>query len=519
MSGLWQMKEWRWDRLLEHLRREGWGRQLWGTTRPAVLAAYVVTAGMLGGRAGQWPAAIALCVLAAMTLAQIGWQRQRRPVFTRKAVTVTATAGILTALAATLLTLQRQEHALPFLILLPPVALACAWVLWYPVDAFLKRRIIDRARRLREAHRDLTVIGVTGSVGKTTTKELLACVLADLHPLITPAHVNSEIGVAQWLTSVLNPSPPLPELVPSGDEGQWERGGGACPASERSDWCGVSLLIVELGAYRRGEIALMCSYVQPTIGVITHVGTQHVALFGSPENLFQAKAELIRSLPVDGRAFLNGDNDLCRAMKPLSPAPVTIVGTGGPCDLEAYAIEETTAGIRFTALETVIDVPLHGTHNVRNVLLALAVGAHLGVRPERMRELLRSFRPLAGTFQIRTESGVRLVDDTHNSSAASVKAAIAWARNQPEAEKTLLCAGLIEMGEYQENAERELGALASEVFTRIIVIDPQSARNVAMGAGKNIEMLRAASARVPPGSLLVCAGRMPSSTIQHLLPG
>jgi UDP-N-acetylmuramoyl-tripeptide--D-alanyl-D-alanine ligase len=364
-----------------------------------------------------------------------------------------------------------------------------AWALLLPLDAFLKHRVLSAARAARERHPNVTVIGVTGSVGKTTTKELLSCVLRDLEPLTTPVHVNTEMGVAAWMTRVLRNVP--------------------------TD--ATTVLIVEMGAYKKGEIALLCSFAQPTMGVVTSVGTQHIALFGSQENLIDAKAELVESLPSSGRAFLNGDNDFARSMKDRVQCPTTIVGTGGRSDLEAFDITETSRGVRFRVNNTNIDVQLPGTHNVTNVLLALAVGEALDIPFPRMAELLRSFTPPSKTFQIREENGVRLLDDTHNGSAASMKAAIAWARNQPETTKVLLTAGLIEMGEYQAPAERDLGTFAAQVFERTVVVNPLSAINFRQG-GKNVEILSPQSARVVPGTLLVCSGRMPASVINRLLP-
>jgi UDP-N-acetylmuramoyl-tripeptide--D-alanyl-D-alanine ligase len=430
---------------------------------------------------------LSLAALAALTIAQIALRRQRRPVFTTKAITVTATAGVLTLAAAVVLLWTGRDALLPFLVLLQPVSLAGAWLLWFPADALLKYRVMASARALRKKFPHLVVIGVTGSVGKTTTKELLGCVLSDLHPTVTPAHVNTEMGVAQWLGKVLR-SKSVPHV-----------------------------LVIEMGAYRKGEIARLCWFTQPELGVVTYVGMQHVALFGSHKNLFETKAELVQALPLDGRAFVNGDSAPCREMTGFCACPVTIVGTGGPCDLEAFDIEETAKGIRFSARHTAFELPMHGTHTVTNVLLAIAVAEHLGIKTARIQELLKGFSPLSSTFSVRAERGVRVLDDTHNSSAASLKAAIAWARTQPEKHKIFLTTGLIEMGEFQAPAEQELGALSSAVFERIIVIDPVSAKNFTVGGAK-AEAFAPHAAKVPAGALLVCAGRMPRSTIVSLLP-
>jgi len=151
-------------------------------------------------------------------------------------------------------------------------------------------------------------------------------------------------------------------------------------------------------------------------------------------------------------------------------------------------------------------------------LLAIAVGEHLGVRLERMRELLKTFAPLSQTFSVRTEAGVRILDDTHNSSVASMKAAIAWARTQPEEHKILLAAGLIEMGDLQTSVEEELGAIAGRVFERMIILDAASARNFAASGAKNVEVYSKRSEKIEPGSLLVCTGRMSEKIFQSLMP-
>ncbi len=434
-----------------------------------------------------------LGLFAALSIVQPVLRRQKLPVWTQKAKTLAGSAFLLTiALSFLTAMLPRGELLLPVIPLLQPLMVGIAWALFLPLDRFLKTRMMDQARAIRLRNPDLVVIGITGSVGKTTTKELLACALKDLEPLVTPAHVNTELGVAQWLIRE------LPTYI-----------------ARRAGKPGI--LVVEMGAYRKGEIALMSSYVRQTIGVITHIGTQHLALFGSQEALRDAKAEIITQLPKDGHAFLNGDNELCRGIAPLAPCPVTIVGTGGKADLEAFDVEETTQGIRFTVDGAAYDVPVHGTHNVTNVLLTIAIARHLGVTQAAMQRHLRSFSAPDKTFTVRESGGVKVLDDTHNSSAASFKAAIAWAKTQPYERKTLLASGLIELGDEQERTERELGELASPVFGEVVFLDARSARIFAQGYGKPVHIYPEGTT-CAPGTLLVCVGRMPASVVRRFLP-
>jgi len=267
-----------------------------------------------------------------------------------------------------------------------------------------------------------------------------------------------------------------------------------------------------------GEIALLCSIVQPTIGVVTYVGSQHIALFGSQEALCRAKGELIAMLPGTGHAFLNADNARCSALAARAQCPVTTVGTGGRADIEAFEVEETTRGIRFRVEDTTYDVPIHGTHNVTNVLLAIAVAQSLGRAPQEIALRLQSFKPPAHTFDVRTECDVTILDDTHNASPASFEAAIQWARSQPAEQRVLLTSGLIELGEEQDRTHMELGTMAAPVFDRVIFLSGQSAKPFRSGFGREVELLSGRTTPVPPSALLVCIGRMSEETVRRLLP-
>jgi UDP-N-acetylmuramoyl-tripeptide--D-alanyl-D-alanine ligase len=205
-------------------------------------------------------------------------------------------------------------------------------------------------------------------------------------------------------------------------------------------------------------------------------------------------------------------------MKDRGRGGVTLVGTGGVSDFEATDIEEVPTGISFRADGTRFVIPLHGTHNVSNALLAIAVARHLGMSLQAIAKRLLTFAPPSRTFQVRREHGVTILDDTHNSSAASFKAAIAWARNQPFSQKTLISSGLIELGEEQERTHMELGGVAAPVFQRAIFLNARSGHEFAEGFGKPVEVFSKKTRHVPSGSLLVCVGRMAAKTIERLLP-
>lgn len=492
-SHLWQVKEWRWDRLHDHLKSEGALRQLFGVIRPPVVMISVLAAALLLLDA-ETAATGAIAALAGLAVLQFVLRRQPMPAWTTKAKMITGLSLIFLMLAGYAATLPWNPAApllLPLLVLLAPIFVMMAWAELRPLDSFLKRRILDRATRLREEHPEITVIGVTGSMGKTTTKELIACALGDT-AAATPAYVNSEIGVARWLISNLDPK--------------------KLRSQEATTY------VVEMGAYRRGEIALLCSIAQPQIGVITAIGTQHVALFGSQDDLLSAKGELVESLPENGHAFINIDSTLAAKLRAKARCPVTTVGTGGPSDCEAFEIEETPRGIRFRVGETSFSLPLHGTHNVTNVLLAIAVAEHCKIPRTVIAERLSRFSPLPGTFSVEEKHGVTILNDTHNCSPESAAAAIRWAESRQAQSKVLLTSGIIEQGNATEGVHRELGKQSVPVFPRVIFMNKKLAQLFALGYGKNVELFSKEIAPVESGTLLVCLGRMPRSAIERLLP-
>ena len=510
---LWQIKEWRIDRLREHCRHEGCLVQLFGKTRPAIIFSF----GFLGvlGFLPHWEI-VTLSLLTLLNATLLAQRKQPKPVWTMKALVLVGTSMGLTSLIATsIIRLFDYSIIHSAIVLLPiaqPLLLFTSWLLFSPVDYALKKRIKDKAKALREKHDDLIVIGITGSVGKTTTKELLAHVLSDMQPLVTPAYINAEIGVARWLIATLDST--LSES---------SSGPGPGPMSGTHSEPGpkpgpvIRPIIAELGAYKRGEIKTLCEFTKPTHGIITFIGSQHIALFGSQEALIEAKSELFDALPEDGHAYYNADCEQCGDLPSHTSCTITTVGTGGPADIEAFDIEETSTGISFRCDGTTFDVPIFGTHSVGNVLLTIAVARDLGMNDQDIAQKLQTFALSQHTFSVREERGITLLDDTHNASPASFKAAIGWARNRPHEQKILLTNGLIELGQKQDSIHQEMGILAKDVFDRVIVLDERNAREFSKGYGV-VETTTKDMAKVDEGALVCCIGRIPPSVVKSILP-
>ena len=503
---LWQIKEWRCDRLREHMRENGWWRQLFGWTRPIIVILYLAllcTVYFLLSLLGfggqllalgletklQWFESVVLGTLTLFSILQSVTGRQRTPVWTRKAIIITALSlGLL--LVAALFGFAAKSHALPLLPVLAPFFVAGAWMIFLPIDRMMKQRILERAETLRIAHPNMRVVGITGSVGKTTVKEMLSHILKDLGALTTPERVNTEMGVAAWMTKILSSEP---------------------TDSER-------ILIVEMGAYRKGEINLLCRIAKPKFGIITYVGNQHLSLFGSREAIIEGKGELFEALPSDGHAFGNNDNDAFDALKKKCVCPLTAVGTGQHADLQATDIEETAEGIRFKALGTLFNVPIAGTHNVTGALLAIALAQTLGMKPADIAQKLQSFKRMSRTFELKTIGDVTVLDDTYNSSPDSVRAAIEWARKQPHEKKILVLEGIIELGDAEARIHTELATLAAPVFTEAYAAHPRFLIYLQEGGfSTRAQMAEKRLQKAEKGSLVVLAGRLSATVIAKFI--
>ncbi len=280
----------------------------------------------------------------------------------------------------------------------------------------------------RAAQAGLRVVGVTGSVGKTVTKEAIAAVLAQRYAVCrNVGNRNNEIGLPLTLLEL--------------DAGH-------------------RYAVLEMGMYALGEIALLARLARPQVGVVTNVGPTHLERLGSIERIAQAKAELVQALPAGGLAVLNGDDARVRAMAEQTPCPALTYGRGADNDLRAEAVENRgLAGIAFTlrvgALPTLglapaaarLEMGQIGEHNVYVALAAAAVGLAEGLTLD---ELAAGLRAGAGALRLAPRAGrdgVTLLDDSYNASPASALAALAALRALPGRHLAVL-GDMLELGAY-----------------------------------------------------------------------
>jgi UDP-N-acetylmuramoyl-tripeptide--D-alanyl-D-alanine ligase len=289
------------------------------------------------------------------------------------------------------------------------------------------------------------VIGVTGSVGKTTTKEVIAAVLGRrFRVLKNEKNLNNEIGL------------PL-SLLQLGPEHQ--------------------KAVLEMGMYARGEIRLLCQIARPRLGVITNVGPTHLERLGSIEAIAQAKAELVESLPADGCAILNGDDPHVRQMATRTPATVFIYGQEHNFDLWAdevssHGLEGLSLRLHYGREAISLQAPLLGAHSVHTVLAAAAVGLIAGLTWEEIVSGLRHVPEQLRLLVVPGQNGATLIDDTYNSSPASALAALNLLAEMPGRHMAVL-GDMLELGNYEAEGHSLVGRRAAEVAAALVVVGPR----------------------------------------------
>lgn len=301
------------------------------------------------------------------------------------------------------------------------------------------------------------VVGVTGSTGKTTTKDLLDAVLSSVMRVVsTTGNRNNELGV------------PLTLLRAGSD---------------------TDVLVVEMGMRGLGQIARLAHIARPTHGLVTNVGTSHIELLGSQHAVATAKGELIRALPADGRAFLNGDDAFSEALAVDSPAPVTYYGLGERCEIRAVDIETDDASFATFTLVTGqgsvrVTLAIPGRHNVYNALAAAAVGLSLAVPLDRIAEALGTARGSAMRMEsFNTADGVVVVNDAYNANPTSMRSAVETLASMRNPGRRIAVLGdMAELGSLSELAHFEIGELVgrSEIDA-LVTVGPRATR-IADGA-------------------------------------
>jgi UDP-N-acetylmuramoyl-tripeptide--D-alanyl-D-alanine ligase len=307
------------------------------------------------------------------------------------------------------------------------------------------------ARHVRDKV-DPLVVGVTGSNGKTSPKEMVAAILEHNHTVLrTTGNLNTETGVPLTMLKL-----------------------------EREH----TALVVEMGMQRPGDIGRLAALARPTVGVITNVGTVHMEFFSSQEHLARGKGELVVALPSSGRAILNAEDHFFSLLSTMSAAPVRSFGfAAGDVRGENYQAGRD-GGCDFTVRGVPVHLALEGRHQARNALAALAVGEFADVSLEDGAAALANVAVAHRLQEHQTSKGIVIVDDAYNASPESMLAAFDTLAEKPRQGRLLAVLGAMgELGSLAEDSHRRVGRRAAEVFDAVAVLDSELGRVLAESSG------------------------------------
>jgi UDP-N-acetylmuramoyl-tripeptide--D-alanyl-D-alanine ligase len=339
-----------------------------------------------------------------------------------------------------------------------------------------EKAFLDLARAYRESF-DIPVVALTGSVGKTTTKEMIWCVLnAKYNAHKTAGNLNNSIGVPKVLLGL------EPEHTAA---------------------------VVEMGMNHKGEISVLSKTALPNMAVITNVGVSHIENLGSREGILAAKLEILDGLKEGSTLILNADNDMLSKVKESdfdNRFPIRTFGIHGDADVTAKDIKYLEASTEFTASvrpsrlsgldgadgceseDCSFDVflPTTGEHNVYDALAAISVGAELGIEPESMAKALEGYVPAGMREKVEIVGGITLVEDCYNASPDSVRALSNTLRIKGEGghRKIAVIADMLELGDYSEKAHRDCGKYLADAGVDMLMTYGQLARYTADEAKK-----------------------------------
>lgn len=389
-------------------------------------------------------------------IASIWWVKY--PKFTKKIIVIVFTSLLL----AILMLLKGFYLAIFPLIILVPLFFQMPTVIW-------RKIIFKKARLKREGFKDLIVIGITGSYGKSSTKEFLYAILSEKYGqervLKTEGNINTEIGIANTALKKLNEN--------------------------------HKFFICEMAAYKRGEIKTACNIIKPKIGILTGINEQHMATFGSQENIIKGKYELIESLPADGVAFFNAKNKYC-------------------VELYDETLRLRSGRAKFKSILFGLEAKFFGEENI---LGAMAVARELGVKIDPEIYLKKGLPAVR-----RGINGLNIIDSTYSANPTGVIAHLDYLTIRfPQGKKILVMPCLIELGKASKEVHQRIGRKIAEVCDLAIITTEDRFKEIHETAGEkaifieNVEVIfNKIKSTTQSGDVVLLESRVPKQLIDLL---
>ena len=325
-----------------------------------------------------------------------------------------------------------------------------------PVEKMVYYYFRGKAKHKLKTMNNLKVIGITGSYGKTSSKNILSDILnIKYNALPTPKNLNTPNGLMITINNHLDKF--------------------------------TDIFIAEMGAYVRGEINDLCNLVRPKYGILTKIGTAHLESFGSEENIVKAKFELIEALPSDGFAVLNKDDEKQVNYKLENDVKVLWIGIdNSEVDVKAENIKCSSKGTSFDVIfrgddtKYKFETKLLGNHNVYNILAGLACGREFGISIVELQQAVKSVRPTEHRLELKKLGNFYQIDDAYNSNPVGAENACRVLGMMPGI-KVVVTPGMIELGEKEAEYNKKFGEQIAEVADYAVLIGANKTKPIKEG--------------------------------------
>ena len=467
---LLQLKDYHIGRFIDHFRTEK-GRKL--IFSPAQIIKLVLLPLLLFG-AGLSVHALYILILVyfVQLLAGIVKKSVRKPIFTYKIIFLTVISLTLVLASLILAVISGSAHKLGVLLIFDlalPLTISAVVLIFQPFSVLVRNNTLKKAeRKIQEIKSGgrIKVIAITGSYGKTTTKEFLSTILSRKYKVLsTKEHQNSEIGVD------------------------------GCILDNLTKECDV--FIAEIGAYNRGKIKEVCSVIKPDIGIVTGVNEQHLALFGSIENLLSAEGgvEMANSLPDSGLLVVNGDNKYCINLYKNFNKEKRIYSLSNKTinsDIWADSVTLHEQDVSFLAIDKSgqmahFGAKVLGRQNIQNLLGAILTAKELGMSFGEISEALGDIKQEQGGLAIRQEKhGIKIIDSSYSANPDGVFADLDYL-SMFNGKKIIIMPCLIELGKKSPEVHEKIGEKIGQICDLAIITTKDYLRDIEKGVSVHNE--------------------------------
>ncbi len=324
-----------------------------------------------------------------------------------------------------------------------------------PIEKFVGFYYRNKAKNKLKSMNNLSVIGITGSYGKTSSKNILNDILSIKYNSVpTPKNFNTPFGLMITINNYIDKF--------------------------------ADVFIAEMGACQEGDINELCRLVHPKYGIITTIGVAHLATFKTRENIQKTKFELIENLPSDGMAILNADDEWQRSYNIKNDVPVKWIGIDNDADVMAKNIKLSADGTKFDIVfkdddnSYKFETKLLGYHNVYNILSAVALGKEMGMSIEQLMAGVSRAKPTEHRLELKKSGNINIIDDAYNSNPTGSKMALDVLKMMP-GKHIVVTPGMVELGDEEDEKNREFGRFIASSADEVILVGKQKTKPIYQG--------------------------------------